>query len=125
MVKPIFLAFPFLDMLPIPSRQRCRKLANHFVDVLCDTVIQNHQHQHTESANQSLGCSLVAARQAGTLTEQQFRHNVTIMYLAGHENPQLLLTSLIFLLGEQQVRQMSCLSGLLGADETLGAKYEQ
>lgn len=48
---------------------------------------------------------MIAARQSQILTEKQFRHNMISIFLAGHENPQLLLTSMIFLLGEHQDAQ--------------------
>lgn len=48
---------------------------------------------------------MIAARNAGTLSEQQFRHNCISIFLAGHENPQLLLTSMIFLLGKNPEAQ--------------------
>jgi cytochrome P450 len=63
----------------------------------------NHKHQHDDPSTDRLGCRMIAARQSEILTEQQFRHNMISVFLAGHENPQLLLTSMIFLLGEDQV----------------------
>ena len=46
---------------------------------------------------------MIAARDSQLLSERQFRDNMVSVFLAGHENPQLLLTSMIFLLGEHQV----------------------
>lgn len=101
--KPLFLNFPFLDRFPIPSRQRARQLVDEFATQLCNKVLESHQHSHEEKmANVSAGCHLVQAYKAGLLTETQFRHNVSIILIAGHENPQLLFQSLLFLLGQHQ-----------------------
>lgn len=101
--KPLFLNFPFLDIFPIPSRQRARQLVDQFANQLCSKVLDSHQHAHEEKmTNASAGCHLVQAYQSGLLTETQFRHNVSIILIAGHENPQLLFQSLFFLLGKHQ-----------------------
>ncbi|EKG15133.1 Cytochrome P450, partial [Macrophomina phaseolina MS6] len=100
--KPLFLNFPFLDRFPIASRQRARHLVDEFATQLCNTVLESHQHAHDEEmTNASAGCRLVQAYRRGLLTERQFRHNVSIVLIAGHENPQLLLQSLLFLLGKR------------------------
>ena len=101
--KPVFMNFPFLDLLPIRSRQRARKLVVRFASELCKTVLRNHEHQHNDPSTDRLGCRMIQARQSRILTEKQFRDNMISIFLAGHENPQLLLTSMIFLLGEHQV----------------------
>ncbi|KAF4542619.1 Cytochrome p450 family protein [Lasiodiplodia theobromae] len=101
--KPLFLNFPFLDRFPIPSRQRARQLVDEFASQLCTKVLESHQHAHDEKmANASAGCHLVQAYKSELLTEQQFRHNVSIILIAGHENPQLLFQSLLFLLGQHE-----------------------
>lgn len=46
---------------------------------------------------------MIQAYESRLLTESQFQHNVISIFLAGHENPQLLLVSLIYLLGQNQV----------------------
>lgn len=103
--RPIFLNFPFLDLLHLPSRRRARRQVARFTDELCDTVVRAHaDHAHDALfGTHNLGCRMIAARQTGTLSEQQFRHNMISIFLAGHENPQLLLTSLVFLLAENEV----------------------
>ncbi|KAL0258140.1 cytochrome P450-dit2 [Diplodia seriata] len=101
--KPLFLNFPFLDRFPIPSRQKARQLVDEFASQLCTKVLESHQHAHEEKmANASAGCHLVRAYHSGLITEQQFRHNVSIILIAGHENPQLLFQSLLFVLGQHQ-----------------------
>ncbi|ERF77121.1 hypothetical protein EPUS_07662 [Endocarpon pusillum Z07020] len=94
--KPFFLNFPFLDLLPVKSRDRARKLVVKFADELCATVLRGHRHQHDDPSTDRLGCRMIAG---------QFRDNMVSVFLAGHENPQLLLTSMIFLLGENQDAQ--------------------
>ena len=105
--SPIFLNFPFLDHFPLPMRKRARELAQDFHSELCSTVLRGHQHSHDDLSNAPLGCRLVGARESNALTETQFRHNMTSAFLAGHENPQLLLVSFLFLLGENQVSSIS------------------
>ena len=98
---PIFLNFPFLDHFPIPMRISARKLARAFANELCNTVLRAHQqHAHSDISNAPLGCRLVAAKDDRTWTDTQFQHNMISTFLAGHENPQLLLTSALFLLAE-------------------------
>ncbi len=54
-------------------------------------------------ATDKLGSRLIAAREMNMLSEQQFRHNMVSIFLAGHENPQLALVSMMYLLGKHQV----------------------
>ncbi|EAS35169.3 Dit2 protein [Coccidioides immitis RS] len=99
---PVFLNFPFLDHFNFPSRQRARRLARQFANELCQTVQRGHQHAHTDKSTSNVGCSVIGAFEQGILSEKQFRNNMVSVFLAGHENPQLLLVSMMFLLGEHQ-----------------------
>lgn len=101
--KPTFLNFPFLDLFPIPSRKRARRLADTFTNELCRAVLRGHRHGHVDPPADRLGCRMVQAYESRLLTERQFQDNMTSVFLAGHENPQLLLVSLIYLLGQNQV----------------------
>ncbi|KAK7538463.1 cytochrome P450 [Phyllosticta citribraziliensis] len=114
--KPLFLNFPFLDLFNVPSRQRARILVRDFTTELCNTVLQSHQHNCHEKTNESLGCRMVDAYRTGILTEKQFRHNMISVFLAGHENPQLLLVSTIFLLGEHPQAQARLRREILQAE---------
>lgn len=102
--KPIFLNFPFLDHLPIPSRKRARRLVKTFTDELCQTVCDGHRARSHDYPVDALATRMITARETGKWSEQQFRHNMISVFLAGHENPQLHLTSLMYLLGKDEVR---------------------
>ncbi|RDW61779.1 cytochrome P450 monooxygenase xanG [Aspergillus mulundensis] len=97
---PIFLNFPVLDYLPLPTRQDARKLVSNFTDELVDTVRRGHEECDHEKETKNLGCRLLHAYESGLFTETQLRHNMISAFLAGHENPQLLLISALFLLAD-------------------------
>ncbi|KAL4955753.1 cytochrome P450 [Aspergillus filifer] len=99
---PIFLNFPFLDHFNLPSRKEARKLVNVFTDRLVETVQKGHVscQRHEKDHPKNLGCRLLAAHESGLLSDTQLRHNMISAFLAGHENPQLLLISALFLLAE-------------------------
>ncbi|EEP75703.1 conserved hypothetical protein [Uncinocarpus reesii 1704] len=117
--SPVFMNFPFLDHLNLPSRKKARQLARQFASKLCAVVQQGHQHAHNDKSTSNVGCSVIGAFEEGILTEKQFRNNMVSVFLAGHENPQLLLVSMIFLLGEHQAVQEKVRRELfsLGDDE--------
>ncbi|EAW12454.1 cytochrome P450 [Aspergillus clavatus NRRL 1] len=97
--QPIFLNFPVLDWLgwAIPSRRQARNLIQDFSTELQMQIVQAHP---PGSSTTSVGGRLATAWRDGTLTTQQFRDNLNVLYVAGHENPQLLLTSALYLLGK-------------------------
>jgi cytochrome P450 len=101
--NPIFINFPFLDHLPLKSRRQARQVTQHFRNELSATIENGHQHQHSADDDSSIGCRLIHAHETGALTDQQYQDNLVSLFIAGHENPQLLLTSLMFLLGENPV----------------------
>ncbi|GAO17253.1 hypothetical protein UVI_02060990 [Ustilaginoidea virens] len=98
--KPVFLNFPFLDRLGLPSRRRARWLASHFTDQLVLALDQASQDSKFDSSRQPLTTALLEARRSGTLTEKQFRDNVTVLFVAGQENPQLAIISTLYLLAK-------------------------
>ncbi|KAL4981602.1 cytochrome P450 [Aspergillus falconensis] len=105
---PVFLNFPVLDHLPLPTRQEARKLVSGFTDELVETVRKGHTAcDHGKDNSRYLGCRLLHAYESGLFTETQLRHNMISAFLAGHENPQLLLISTLFLLAEHQEIQDS------------------
>ena len=105
--SPIFLNFPFLDHLPIPSRKRARDLVKTFRDQLCRTVCDGQKARSHDHAVDALAMRMVRARETGRWSEQQFQDNMISVFLAGHENPQLHLTSLMYILGKDQVSAIS------------------
>lgn len=90
-----------LDRLPIPSRVAARKAVHEFAANLVNKIGLSNTKNITDKI--TVGSALVAARDSGVLTEQQFRDNAVIVFVAGHENPQLLITSLLYLLAKYQV----------------------
>ncbi|KAL4925205.1 cytochrome P450 [Aspergillus undulatus] len=99
---PIFLNFPFLDHFKLPTRVEARELVTEFTGELVKTVQNGHVTcaGHEKDQPHNLGCRLLGAYESGLLTEKQLRHNIISAFLAGHENPQLLLISALFLLAE-------------------------
>lgn len=95
--------FPFLDRLPIPSRVRARQLVNQFSDELGKGLLRNRDRKTCSMDSDELGSRLIAARDQGLITEKQFRDNLTVSFVAGQENPQLLLTSTMYLLAKHPV----------------------
>ena len=103
--KPVFMNFPFLDRLPIPSRAAARRLVSVFKDTLISSVEEAHQTADVAIPSDKLGLRLLAARRSGELTERQFRDNLTVLYVAGQENPQIALTSTLYLLARHPEAQ--------------------
>jgi unspecific monooxygenase len=102
--------FPFLDSLGIPSRQRARKLASHFTDQLVLALENGAEGKAVGGTKSELPGALLAARRSGVLTEKQFRDNVTILFVAGQENPQLAIISTLYLLAKHPVSDLGILS---------------
>lgn len=100
--KPLYLSFPMLDILPIPSRIKARRDVEDFRALLFDRVhkslIKNYKYEQTNNA----GAALVKAWKLKSITDEQLKDNLVIILVAGHENPQLLLTTLFYLLGKYQ-----------------------
>lgn len=105
--KPIFLNFPFLDNFGFPSRQRARELASHFTDQLVSGLEQSCNDDKSSDAKGNLPRALLDARRDGTFTEKQFRDNVTVLFVAGQENPQLSIISTLYLLAKHAVSHPS------------------
>ncbi|KAI9653344.1 MAG: cytochrome P450-dit2 [Alyxoria varia] len=126
--RPTYMAFPFLDRLSnyIPSRRLARKLVRRFDSSLLSAIRSTHANSKLDTLDEasSLGPSspvlarrLIAARNSGLMTEKQFRDNLAITYIAGHENPQILMITLLYLLGkhtnvQQALRQEICATGM-------------
>lgn len=90
--KPFFLNFPYFDNFPIPSRLKARKEVNNFRNWYGQSIIDMHDPQLPNSAATKLVDGLMHEK----LTEKQFLDNAIIIMIAGHENPLLLMLSLMF-----------------------------
>lgn len=114
--------FPLLDRFAafIPSRARARQLVKKFSDELETRVLKSHDandpdHHHQDGTDvlgksECVGSRLIAARDSGMLTQQQFRDNLNVVFVAGQENPQLLLISTLYLLAKYPVSLLVFLS---------------
>lgn len=96
--KPIYMNFPFLDGLPIPSRNKARNDVDSFRSYFTNKV--KEAQSEPEAKKDLAGFKLFEALQMGKITEQQFADNVVIILVAGHENPQLLFTSVLYVLAK-------------------------
>lgn len=94
--KPLFMNFTFLDKLPIPSRIRARNAVREFKKLFFDKILAD---KTVENSNK-LGPSLADGFEKKIITKQQFQDNAMIAMVAGHENPQILLTTVIYLLSK-------------------------
>lgn len=98
--QPLYMNFPFLDMLPIPSRVRAIKSVDNFRQALIervkDELMYNYKYEQTSYAASNLIRLFVNEE----ITETQLVDNIVILTIAGHENPQLLLTTVIYMLGK-------------------------
>lgn len=90
--KPFFLNFPYFDSFPIPSRLQARKEVINFRNWYGQSIIDKHDPQLPNSAATKLVDGLMQEK----LTEKQFLDNAIIVMIAGHENPLLLMLSLMF-----------------------------
>lgn len=99
--SPLFLTLPILDKLPIPSRMAARESVVKFKKSYMEAMIAERRPEN----GKKLGSRLFEAFESGYITEKQFQDNAVIALVAGHENPQLLLTSLIYVLGRDKELQ--------------------
>ncbi|EJS42205.1 dit2p [Saccharomyces arboricola H-6] len=97
---PFFLTFPFLDLLPIPSRRRAFKDVSSFRELLVkkvqDQLINNYKFEQTTFA----ASDLIRAYNNEIIDYKQLSDNIVIILVAGHENPQLLFNTSLYLLAK-------------------------
>ncbi|CAI4059153.1 hypothetical protein SKDZ_04G6000 [Saccharomyces kudriavzevii ZP591] len=97
---PFFLTFPFLDLLPIPSRRKTFRDIARFRGLLVkrvqDQLINNYKFEQTTFA----ASDLIRAHNKGTIDYKQLSDNIVIILVAGHENPQLLFNTSLYLLAK-------------------------
>lgn len=97
--NPIFMNFPFLDHLPLKVRQLGRALNREFRSTLRTSITKGHNHVCDSQDHKNVACRLIGAYDEGRLSDKDLEDNMVSTFLAGHENPQLALMSLIYLLG--------------------------
>lgn len=102
---PMYLTFPFLDLLPIPARRKAFKDVASFREQLVtkiqDNLVTNYKFEQTSFASSDL----IRAHNNEIINYQQLTDNIIIILVAGHENPQVLLTTSLYLLGKHPALQ--------------------
>ncbi|KAM3437048.1 hypothetical protein MY4824_003949 [Beauveria thailandica] len=96
--KPLFLTFLFLDRIGFLGRRHARQVATDFTDHLVSGL--ENRPDSKVGAQPMLARDLLEAKCTGEFTEKQFRDNVTVLFVAGQENPQLALVSVMYLLAK-------------------------
>ncbi|CUM65540.1 uncharacterized protein PRCAT00003186001 [Priceomyces carsonii] len=112
--KPFYMNFPFFDMFPIPSRLKARNEVKNFRNYYCEKVISSQRRSHVSKL--TAGYALVDALKDKLITEKQFADNAVIIMVAGHENPQLFLMSLLYVVAkysnvQKQLREELAING--------------
>lgn len=92
--RPFFMNFPYFDNFSIPSRNRARVAVSQFRKFYCD-IIKSAFRSSCLGENFAAQ-KLMQALLNQVITEKQFADNATIMLVAGHENPLLLILSLVY-----------------------------
>ncbi|KAK4236358.1 Pyoverdine/dityrosine biosynthesis protein-domain-containing protein [Achaetomium macrosporum] len=101
--KPIFMNFPILDRLPLPSRARARQMVSKFKKELRRALVERQKHNTLSASTTSsdgLGRRMLMARATGQWNDQQLLDNLTVTFVAGQENPQLCMISTLYLLAK-------------------------
>ncbi|CDF89914.1 probable Cytochrome P450-DIT2 [Zygosaccharomyces bailii ISA1307] len=97
---PFFLTFPFFDHLPIPARKRgfadVEAFRKELVKHVDEELVKNYKFEQTTFA----ASDLIRAYNNGVIDRKQLTDNLVILLVAGHENPQLLLTTSLYLLAK-------------------------
>lgn len=94
--RPLFMNFPFLDSLPLKSRIAAHQSVRNFKKHYCKKIID----EMTPAKLTRLGPRLATSNELQEISEKQFQDNAIIVLVAGHENPQLLITSLLYVLAK-------------------------
>lgn len=103
--------FPVADKYPaiFPSRARAFTLVKRFENLLYE-VIRDRPRTGSEkkhhSDNDQVIHMLEQALKEGKITEKQYRDNLKITFIVAHENTQLLLNSMFYQIGIDQVSHL-------------------
>ncbi|CAK9437263.1 uncharacterized protein LODBEIA_P16410 [Lodderomyces beijingensis] len=94
--KRFFMSFPSVERFPIPSRIKARREVEEFRNWFGAKIMQSRR---------GAAAKLTAALSDGKLTQKQFLDNSIILMVAGHENPLLLMLSLLHVLAKNPTVQ--------------------
>lgn len=96
--KPFYMNFPLFDLFPIPSRVKAREEVDKFRFYFTEKI--KEEQSKPDVNKESAGYKLYEALESGKITEKQFTDNAVIILVAGHENPQLFFTSILYVLAK-------------------------
>lgn len=98
------MSFPFLDRVPF-IRNRARHAVGLFKNELKRALLASHHMEKTPLSDPSdrLGRRMLDARASGMWDEKQLLDNLTVAFVAGQENPQLLMISSLYVLAKHPV----------------------
>lgn len=117
--KPVFMNFPVLDHMLFPSRSNARTLVATFKNELKSALVrgaaggagalgsEGFGKVDEEGSKSGLGRRMLDAAEAGLWSEKQLLDNLTVVFVAGQENPQLLMISALYLLAKHPVSSFS------------------
>ncbi|KAK1538382.1 cytochrome P450 [Colletotrichum paranaense] len=120
--KPIFMSFPFLDRLPLKSRLAARRTVGLFKNELKRALQASHHmpmektSSLSDQSDDKLGQRMLDARASGMWDEKQLLDNLTVSFVAGQENPQLLMISSLYLLAKHPEAQEALRQEILSKD---------
>ncbi|KAH7122446.1 putative cytochrome P450 [Dendryphion nanum] len=98
----VFMNFPILDKFKFAHREDAKEMIIKFKSQLVNYVLSAHQHKHEQGMEATnLGCRLVTAYETGIFSRYHFTQNCVSVFLAGHENPQILLLFIMYMLAEK------------------------
>lgn len=109
-----FLNFPYLDSFAIPLRIMARKEILDFRN----NFIKKLSVDPSTMPDGSLLKSLTNALNDGILSKKEFIDNLMVVMVAGHENPLLMLSSVIYLLAKHPQEQKKLRSFLISDPDT-------
>lgn len=97
---PFFLTFPFFDKLPLPARRKGFEDVAKFREILVNRVKEQMVDNYNFEQTSFPASDLIRAFNSNLITNKQLTDNIVILLVAGHENPQLLLTTCFYLLAK-------------------------
>ena len=99
-----FLYFPVLEQVGklLPSRRRAFQKIKEF-DRLLDGIVATTTASATEKPSTLVSHRLKHALDTGAIKPSQYRSNLRMTFMVGHDNTEFLLTSAMWELGRSQV----------------------
>lgn len=96
--NPFYLNFPYFDKFPIPSRLKAKREVDEFRRWYGQKLVDDYRRDLPNSGATKLVNALLSEK----LTEQQYLDNAIILMVAGHENPLLLMLSLLYIVAKHK-----------------------